>query len=75
MQKRWYFLPECCSLKGIPYNSVSNKRNEWRQPRGGRPDGVLNNRKAWKRETIEEWLEQTDIELQFYKQKNLSTIV
>lgn len=55
-------------MKGVAYNSV--KGVYWKKPRGGNPDGILNNRHYWRPETIREWILQTDIQLkQLYKRR------
>jgi len=60
-KKEWYNLKEACALKGINYHTVSNK--SYLKPRNGEPDGIIGGRKAWRKETILEWVNQTDTEL------------
>lgn len=55
-------------MKGVNYNSI--KQAQWKKPRGGKPDGILNNRYYWRPETVREWIMQTDLQLkQLYKRE------
>lgn len=65
----WVDLRKACLMKGIAYGSISQSKFRWRQPRGGTPDGIINNRKYWRPETIREWILQTDEDLLKYKEE------
>lgn len=57
----WLSLEKACELKGINHNTV--KSTWWRQPAAGQPDEIINGRKHWKSETVEDWLPVGDREL------------
>jgi hypothetical protein len=57
-RKRWYNLKEATALKGGNYNTV--KSNPKLQPKGGKPDAFLHNRKVWSIQSVEEWILITD---------------
>ena len=56
--KEWFSLKECCSLKGVNYNTVSTLRK--RQPNKGVEDGIVCGVRMWKKETVFKWVKQTD---------------
>ena len=61
LNQKWYSLDEACALKGTCPKTARNQ--PWLQPNGGQPDGVVGRKRRWRRETVREWLEQTDEEL------------
>lgn len=63
-RQRWYNLKDACEYKGVTYGTV--KCDSYRQPLGGRPDALINGRKMWKSESIEEWLDITDENIEEY---------
>lgn len=52
----WIYLKEACHMKGIAYNSLCRPKDAWRQPGNGKEDGIVNGRKAWRPETVREWI-------------------
>jgi hypothetical protein len=58
---QWTSLEDACTLKGINYNTV--KSTWWRQPKAGEPDEIINGRRYWTKETIEEWIQIGDRDL------------
>ena len=61
-ERAWYSLAEAAALKGVSASTL--RARVWLQPRGGREDGILNGRRCWRAETIREWLDQTDQDLE-----------
>ncbi|MBI9010483.1 MAG: hypothetical protein JEZ05_10705 [Tenericutes bacterium] len=57
----WFTLKEVCSLKNLGYKNSCNKK--YLQPNKGIPDGKIGGRKMWNRETVLEWVLQTDSEI------------
>lgn len=72
MPERWIYLREACEMKGVAYNSLCRPKDDWRQPNCGKADGVLNGRKAWRPETIRQWITEDDSVLK-KKQKAMIT--
>ena len=56
--KEWYNLRECCSVKGVNYNTVKSIRRH--QPNQGVEDGIVCGVRMWKKDTVFKWLKQTD---------------
>ena len=56
----WIYLPEACRLKGVKYNTIARPKDAWKQPNGGKADGILNGRRAWRPETVREWITMDD---------------
>ena len=65
---QWYDLEACYKLRGGGAFSTM-KNNRWYQPKGAIPDAYIQGRKVWSRETVAEWLEQTDKTLAAYHKK------
>lgn len=65
---QWYDLEACYKLRGGGKFSTM-KNNRWYQPKGAIPDAYIQGRKVWSRETVAEWLEQTDKTLPAYHKK------
>lgn len=63
-RQRWYNLKDACAYKGVTYSTV--KASCYRQPLGGRPDALINGRKMWRAESVEEWVEVTDENIEEY---------
>lgn len=67
---QWYTLEQAYVVKyGSPEHGPSLltiKRNSGLQPAGGKPDGWQQSRKAWTRETVEEWARLDDSRLEKY---------
>jgi hypothetical protein len=61
---KWYSLKMACGLKGVSYDTV--KSQWWKQPNAGIPDKILNGRKHWRAESIQEWLEVGDSDIEKY---------
>jgi len=61
LHHEWYTLDEACEIKGTSAKTAKNQ--PWLQPKGGEPDAVVGKKKRWHRETIRQWLDQTDEEL------------
>jgi hypothetical protein len=59
----WIYLPEACRMKGVKYNSIARPKDAWKQPNGGKEDGILNGRRAWRPETVREWITMDDTAL------------
>jgi hypothetical protein len=57
----WITLKRACSMKGVSWETV--RKTPWRQPKGGEPDEIINNRVYWRPETIQEWILLGDREL------------
>ena len=57
-QQQWFDLKNACRLKGVNYNTVVSKPKL--QPNRGEEDGIIAGRRRWRRETILEWINQTD---------------
>jgi hypothetical protein len=57
----WITLKRGCRMKGVSWETV--RRYPWRQPNGGEPDAIINNRPYWRPETIREWILLGDGEL------------
>ncbi len=67
----WIYLPEACQLKGVKYNTIARPKDAWKQPNGGKEDGILNGRKAWRPETVREWITMDDSALdKKYRKRN-----
>ena len=60
MPEPWMHLREACLLKGIAYNSIARPRDAWKQPNGGKEDGTISGRKAWRPETVRAWIMMDD---------------
>ena len=61
---RWYTLKAACEYKGVSYNTV--KCSAILQPGCGKPDAIINGRKMWRAESVEEWVEVTDENIEEY---------
>ena len=68
LSAQWYDLETCYKLRGGGAFSTM-KNNRWYQPKGAIPDAYIQGRKVWSRETVAEWLEQTDKTLADYHKK------
>lgn len=65
---QWYNDEQCWQLKGgMALNTYRN--NRFFQCKGGIPDGYVGGRKVWKRDSVREWLNLTDDELEDYHKK------
>ena len=65
---RYYDLETCHKLRGA--GSFSTFRNHrWYQPKGGKPDAIVQGRHVWTKETVAEWLTFTDQTLPDYHKK------
>jgi DNA-binding transcriptional MerR regulator len=68
--QRWYTLEQAHYRKhgalpgGVSLKTIRNTLAL--QPRGGIPDGWISGRKAWRAETIEEWCQIDDSNLEAY---------
>jgi len=68
--QRWYTLEQAHYKKhgalpgGVSLKTIRNTLAL--QPRGGLPDGWISGRKAWRAETIEEWYQIDDTNLEAY---------
>jgi len=68
--QRWYTLEQAHYKKhgalpgGVSLKTIRNTLAL--QPRGGLPDGWISGRKAWRAETIEEWCQIDDTNLEAY---------
>lgn len=68
--QRWYTLEQAHYKKhgalpgGVSLKTIRNTLAL--QPRGGLPDGWISGRKAWREETIEEWCQIDDTNLEAY---------
>jgi hypothetical protein len=56
----WIYLTEACHMKGVKYNSIARPKDAWKQPNGGKEDGILNGRRAWRPETVRDWITMDD---------------
>lgn len=65
---KWYDLETCFALRGGGAFSTFRK-NRFYQPKGGIPDAKVQGRYVWSKETVQEWLELTDDELEAYHKK------
>ena len=61
---RWYTLRAACEYKGVSYNTV--KCSAILQPGCGKADAIINGRKMWRAESVEEWVEVTDENIEEY---------
>jgi len=59
--KYWYTLSDCCRAKGINYKTACNKTIL--QPLQGKIEAKIGGRKCYSRNTVLEWLTQTDAEI------------
>lgn len=59
--QRWFDLKSACELKGVNYNTVVSTRRY--QPNRGIEDAVICGRKRWSRETVMDWLDEIDSDL------------
>lgn len=65
---QWYNDEQCWQLKGgMALNTYRN--NRFFQCKGGIPDGYVGGRKVWSRDSVREWLNLTDDELEDYHKK------
>ena len=68
LSAQWYDLEMCFKLRGGgSFETLKTKR--WYQPKGAIPDAYIQGRKVWNRETVAEWLQQTDDTLAAYNEK------
>lgn len=68
LTSQWYNDEQCWQLKGgMALNTYRN--NRFFQCKGGIPDGYVGGRKVWKRDSVREWLNLTDDELEDYHKK------
>jgi len=58
LDQEWYDLESACRLKGVNKNTLYAKPKY--QPRYGKADALVCGKKRWHRETIRQWLGQTD---------------
>jgi hypothetical protein len=59
--QRWFDLKSACELKGVNYNTVVSTHRY--QPNKGIADAVICGRKRWSRETVMDWLDEIDSDL------------
>ena len=59
--QRWFDLKSACELKGVNYNTVVSTHRY--QPNNGVADAVICGRKRWSRETVMDWLDVIDSDL------------
>jgi hypothetical protein len=59
--KYWLTLKEACELKGICYKTTLNRPEL--KPNHGKEDGIIGGRKMYTRQTVMEWVEKTDDQL------------
>lgn len=59
--QRWFDLKSACELKGVNYNTVVSTHRY--QPNKGIADAVICGRKRWSRETVMDWLDVIDSDL------------
>lgn len=64
----WYNDQQCWELKGGMALS-SYRSNRYFQIKGGIPDSYVGGRKVWSRESVQEWLNVTDDQLENYHLK------
>jgi hypothetical protein len=55
---KWYDLATACELKGVNKNTLYAKPKY--QPLYGKADAIICGKKRWHKETVREWLKQTD---------------
>lgn len=68
LTSKYYDLETCFKLRGAgSWNTFKCKR--YYQPKGGIPDTMVQGRKVWEKETVKEWLMQTDETLPEYHKK------
>lgn len=58
LTQEWYDLDAACQFKGVNKNTLYAKPKY--QPNYGKADAIVCGRKRWSKETIREWLKQTD---------------
>ena len=56
--KAFFSLKEACELKGLNYKTSCNR--PYLQPNKGKADGRIGGKKSFKRQTIIDWIFQTD---------------
>ena len=56
--KAFFSLKEACSLKGLNYKTACNR--PYLQPNRGKADGLIGGKKSFKRQTVINWVSQTD---------------
>ncbi|ULQ60287.1 hypothetical protein K7I13_02955 [Brucepastera parasyntrophica] len=61
-KKAWFTLQEACDLKGLNINTSYNKKHL--QPNGGVNEGCIGGRKSFRRDTIIQWLDLTDTDIE-----------
>lgn len=59
--KEWFTLQEACKLKGLNLKTAYN--NRWLMPNHGIYEGKIGGRFCFKRDTIRNWVEQSDDQL------------
>lgn len=64
----WINLEKAAELKGGKLNTYRTR--PLYQPLCGIPEGKVNGRRVWRRETVLEWLNVTDEQLEEYKKKS-----
>jgi hypothetical protein len=57
----WFTLQEACEVKGLNYHTALNRKEL--RPNGGIPDGTIGGKKAWRRDTIRNWIKLSDAEM------------
>lgn len=60
--KYWLTLKEACAMKGLNYKTALN-RPEFR-PNKGVAEGIVGGRQVFRRETVMEWINKTDNEIE-----------
>jgi hypothetical protein len=58
LNQEWYDLATACTLKGVNKNTLYAKPKY--QPLYGKADAIICGKKRWHKETVREWLKQTD---------------
>ena len=61
-RKAFFTLKQACYYKNLNYKTACNKKKAL-QPNGGKEDGMVGGRKAWRYATIAKWIGLTDAEL------------
>jgi hypothetical protein len=61
LNQEWYDLETVCKLKGVNKNTLYAKPKY--QPNYGKADSIVCGKKRWNKETIREWLKQTDSDI------------
>lgn len=61
-EKEWWTLADACSRKGLNYKTACNRTNL--QPNHGLAEAKIGGRKTWHWTTIENWLKQTDLDIE-----------